>query len=38
VKEGDAAGIEGTPSFFVNGMLVEFDALEEQIDAALKGE
>jgi len=33
-REGDAAGIEGTPSFFVNGRLVDFEELEEAIGEA----
>jgi len=38
VKEGDVVGIMGTPSFFVNGMAVEYDDLEARISDALKGE
>jgi protein-disulfide isomerase len=38
MREGDAAGLMGTPSFFVNGLAVEFEELEARIDAALKGE
>lgn len=35
-REGDQAGVEGTPTFYVNGLLVEFEDLEAAIDAALK--
>ena len=38
VKEGDVVGIMGTPSFFVNGMAVDYDDLEARITDALKGE
>jgi protein-disulfide isomerase len=33
-REGDAAEIDGTPTFFVNGRMVEF----EEIEAAIKSE
>ena len=33
VKEGDRAGVEGTPTIFLNGILIEYDDLE----AKLKG-
>ena len=33
-REGDTAEIEGTPTFFVNGRMVEF----EDIEAAIKAE
>jgi len=33
-REGDAAEIDGTPTFFVNGRMVEF----EEIEAAIKKE
>ncbi len=36
-REGDAAGLEGTPTFFVNGRMVAFEELEAAIDEALKG-
>lgn len=34
--EGDAAGIEGTPTFFVNGLMVEMEGLDKAIEAAQK--
>ncbi len=36
-REGDAAGLEGTPTFFVNGRMVDYEELEGAIDEALKG-
>lgn len=36
-REGDLAGVDGTPTFFLNGLRVEYEELEPQIDAALKG-
>jgi len=40
VKDGEAAGVQGTPSFFINGKLVvgaiPFSVLEKEIEAALK--
>ena len=35
-KEGDIADIEGTPTFFVNGRMVEFEELESAIQKELK--
>ncbi len=39
-KDGEAAGVQGTPSFFINGKLVvgavPFSVLEKEIEAALK--
>ncbi len=34
--EGDSADIEGTPSFFVNGLMCNFEDLEATVEAALK--
>ena len=40
LKDGEAAGVQGTPSFFINGKLVvgavPFSVLEKEIEAALK--
>lgn len=35
-REGDAASIEGTPTFFVDGRMVSYEDLEGAIDEALK--
>ena len=35
-REGDAAGVEGTPTFYVNGRMVDFEELAQAIDDALK--
>ncbi len=32
--EGDGADIEGTPTFFVNGLMVDYDGLDKAIEAA----
>ena len=40
MADGQAADVTGTPTFFLNGKRVtnrSFDALKDQIDAALKG-
>jgi len=37
MKEADAAGLEGTPTFYVNGLRCEFEELQECIDNARKG-
>ena len=37
MEEGDNAGLEGTPTFYVNGLMVEFEGLEQAIDEALAG-
>ena len=34
--EGELANIEGTPTYFVNGRLVEYEELDERISAELK--
>jgi len=40
LKDGEAVGVQGTPSFFINGKLVvgavPFSVLEKEIEAALK--
>jgi protein-disulfide isomerase len=35
-QEGDSANIEGTPSFFVNGLYVDYEGLEEAVEKALE--
>lgn len=36
MKEGDMADVDGTPSYYVNGLRVEYDDLEARVDEALK--
>ena len=36
MREGDKAGVEGTPTFYVNGLLVDFQDLDAQVEKALK--
>ncbi len=33
-EEADAAKVDGTPTLFVNGLMVEFDNLEDALKAA----
>ena len=34
-READLAGVDGTPSFYVNGLLVDFNELERAVEAEL---
>ncbi len=35
-KEGDVAGVDGTPTIYINGVRTEYEDLESAIDQALK--